>query len=80
MILTILALSGISTSSTELAMSATTVPAQCGPGPLPAWTAITRLPSAVPTLAGVAPTQVVPTLLPGSTSDRYATATRFHRR
>lgn len=78
MILTILALSGISTSSTELAMSGNEQyrrnAAQAATAGVEQ--AITRL-SAVPTSPGVAPTQVVPTLLPGSTSDRYATATRF---
>jgi type IV pilus assembly protein PilX len=78
MILTILALSGINTATTELAMAGNEQyrrnAAQAATAGLEQ--AISRL-GTVPTAAGVAPTVIPPTLLPDSTSDRYSTSTRF---
>jgi type IV pilus assembly protein PilX len=78
MILTILALSGINTATTELAMAGNEQyrrnAAQAATAGIEQ--AITRL-GAVPTSPGVAPTVVAPTLLPESTSERYSTSSRF---
>jgi type IV pilus assembly protein PilX len=78
MILTILALSGINTATTELAMAGNEQyrrnAAQAATAGIEE--AISGL-GAVPTAPGAAPTVVAPTLLPESTSERYATATRF---
>ncbi len=77
-ILTILAISGINTATTELAMAGNEQyrrnAAQAATAGIEQ--AITRL-GTVPTSAVAAPTLVPATLLPGSTSDRFATATRF---
>jgi type IV pilus assembly protein PilX len=78
MILTILALSGINTATTELAMAGNEQyrrnAAQAATAGIE--DAISRL-GAVPTAPGAAPTVVAPTLLPESTSERYGTSTRF---
>jgi type IV pilus assembly protein PilX len=77
-ILTLLAISGINTATTELAMAGNEQyrrnAAQAATAGIEQ--AITRL-GAVPTSPGAAPTEVGPTLLPDSTTERYATATRF---
>jgi hypothetical protein len=77
-ILTILALSGINTATTELAMAGNEQyrrnAAQAATAGIEQ--AITRLGS-VPTSTGAAPTVVGPTLLPESESDRFSTSTRF---
>ena len=78
MILTILALSGINTATTELAMAGNEQfrrnAAQAATSGIEE--AITRL-GAVPTSPGTAPTVVAPTLLPDSANERYSTSTRF---
>jgi len=78
MILTILALSGINTATTELAMAGNEQyrrnAAQAATAGIEQ--AITRV-GAVPTAPGAAPTVVAPTLLPESETERYATETRF---
>jgi len=78
MILTILALSGINTATTELAMAGNEQyrrnAAQAATAGIEE--AISRL-GTVPTAPGVAPTVVAPTFLPESTSERYGTSTRF---
>lgn len=76
--LTILALSGINTATTELAMAGNEQyrrnAAQAATAGIEQ--AITQL-GAVSTTAGAAPTVVGPTLLPESASDRYTISTRF---
>ena len=77
-ILTILALSGINTATTELTMAGNEQyrrnAAQAATAGVEQ--AITRL-GTVPTSTGAAPTEVGPTLLPVSTSERYSTSTRY---
>lgn len=77
-ILTILALSGINTATTELTMAGNEQyrrnAAQAATAGVEA--AITRL-GTVPTSTGAAPTEVGPTALPDSTSERYSTSTRY---
>ena len=77
-ILTILALSGINTATTELQMAGNE---QFRRNASQAATAgieqaVSRV-GTVPTSPGAAPTQVAPTLVPGSANDRYATSTRY---
>ncbi len=78
MILTILALSGINTATTELTMAGNEQyrrnAAQAATAGIEQ--AVTRI-GGVPTSPGAAPTLVAPTLLPDSDSERYATSTRF---
>ncbi len=78
MILTILALSGMNTATTELAMAGNEQyrrnAAQAATAGIEQ--AISRL-GTVPTSPGAAPTVVAPTLLPESTSERYGTSSRF---
>jgi hypothetical protein len=78
MILTILALSGINTATTELAMAGNEQyrrnAAQAATAGIEE--AITQL-GVVPTSPGAAPTVVAPTLLPDSRDERFRTSTRF---
>jgi type IV pilus assembly protein PilX len=77
-ILTLLALSGINTATTELTMAGNEQyrrnAAQAATAGIE--DAVTRL-GGVPTAPGAAPTVVGPTLLPDSTNERYTTSTRF---
>ncbi|MCP5328357.1 MAG: PilX N-terminal domain-containing pilus assembly protein [Steroidobacteraceae bacterium] len=78
LILTLLALSGINTATTELTMAGNEQyrrnAAQAATAGIEQ--AISAL-GTVPTSPGAAPTVVGPTELPDSSNDRYATATRF---
>jgi len=78
MILTILALSGINTATTELMMAGNEQyrrnAAQASTAGIEE--AVTAI-GTVPTSPDAAPTVVAPTLLPDSGSERYSTSTRF---